>query len=524
MNEDRIVKASLINSDISDIGKKMLNFQEELSKTYHYKPLPKDVEKKTLSTYLDNLPQGISKIIDTGSECVLKPGFEMYSKEVFPIFSRNGTEIAKGFERIVIGHYGAFIEIRHSDMLLQNLKVKEGQEYRINDEKYAKHVKYHWYTTKDESDCKLYYQQNSVTYADYKTGYWYISPYEILDKEELFLFLSYKRNKNVFIDKKKEVIGDMRDLNFLPKPDGYKTVHQWAKEGKAPVSSAVVEEYAAVTASGGIMLKDWSKPISRDNVYIHEYVAPENVVSMKKERKLFSFDEMLGSKIVCFDTETTGFSKWDEIIQISVFELDTETLKIKEILSTYIKPENKKSWPEASKINGIYPEDVKKAPKMKDIQNKLKEIFNSADIICGHNISFDIRMLEQCSKVKLDGKIIADTLQLFRNEVPEGRHSLSDAVDYYIPHRKEWFVKGAHKADTDTRATLEILKEMYFRHKEMYQLTKKDEDKIRWMRNECAAKLEINGDILSKEEKEKYESELKKLDEALEYLEEIERD
>lgn len=58
----------------------------------------------------------------------------------------------------------------------------KGQEYRFT-EKYKNNVKYMWLTTKDSSACKLYDQQRTVTYADYKAGYFYVSPFEVKRSE-----------------------------------------------------------------------------------------------------------------------------------------------------------------------------------------------------------------------------------------------------------------------------------------------------------------------------------------------------
>lgn len=50
---------------------------------------------------------------------------------------------------------------------------------------YSERVKYQWFTARDRSDCKLYFQQKGVTYADYKPNKWYISPFEICTLEEI---------------------------------------------------------------------------------------------------------------------------------------------------------------------------------------------------------------------------------------------------------------------------------------------------------------------------------------------------
>lgn len=150
--------------EISDIGKQMLAFQEQLAKEYGYKPIEiniftGDVRQK----YLDALPDWC-KI--NGDACA-------------PLYTLDGTIIATGYKRIVIGDYGAFIECTPEQMHRYNLRCKPGQEYRIYDERYSRNAKYHWLTAKDYSDCKIYLQQKTVTYADYVPGMYYISPYEV---------------------------------------------------------------------------------------------------------------------------------------------------------------------------------------------------------------------------------------------------------------------------------------------------------------------------------------------------------
>jgi len=98
----------------------------------------------------------------------------------FQIHSINGTLISNGYNRIVIGDYGAFIEFDKDQVVRESLKVKTGQEYRINDPKYSEHVKYYWLTPKDKSDMKVYFQKRTVIYADYKVDMFYVSVYEIL--------------------------------------------------------------------------------------------------------------------------------------------------------------------------------------------------------------------------------------------------------------------------------------------------------------------------------------------------------
>ena len=97
-----------------------------------------------------------------------------------PIYTLQGTKIAEGFDRIVIGDYGAYIEYPLS-------KVPNGTRYDTpKDQQYRKlpewkcRVKYIWYTAQDSSNIKIYWQLRTVSYADYKTKMFYVSPYEIV--------------------------------------------------------------------------------------------------------------------------------------------------------------------------------------------------------------------------------------------------------------------------------------------------------------------------------------------------------
>lgn len=39
-----------------------------------------------------------------------------------------------------------------------------------------------WLTAKDGSGVKIYFQKNTVSYADYRTGKLYVSPHEVIYK------------------------------------------------------------------------------------------------------------------------------------------------------------------------------------------------------------------------------------------------------------------------------------------------------------------------------------------------------
>lgn len=138
----------------------MLAFQAIMSERFSYKPMPKEYSKRCREIYRETLPSW-AKIEGDNK----------------PLYSTAGTLLCKAYDRIVIGDYGAFIEVKPSDMLTDNLCVAKGQEYRYTD-RYKDRIKYYWLTAKDGSNVKVYQQLKGVTYADYQPDRFYISPFE----------------------------------------------------------------------------------------------------------------------------------------------------------------------------------------------------------------------------------------------------------------------------------------------------------------------------------------------------------
>lgn len=137
-----------------------LKIEAKLAKKYKYRPLKRDLSEKYRKFYLDNIPTELN--VNGG---------------VDTLFTLNGSPICDGYDRIVIGDYGAFIEFSTSPY---SFIVKPGQEYRIDDERYSKNVKYHWLTINDNSDVKIYHQMRTVAYADYLPDKYYVSVHEVL--------------------------------------------------------------------------------------------------------------------------------------------------------------------------------------------------------------------------------------------------------------------------------------------------------------------------------------------------------
>lgn len=100
--------------------------------------------------------------------------------------------------------------------------------------------------------------------------------------------------------------------------------------------------------------------------------------------------KLKGTKIIVFDTETTGVTEDDEIIQLSIIDGNGKTL-----INEYVHPYWKKDWAAAARVNGITPEMVKDAPYPHDLIPKVKGIFEAADLLIAYNNQFDLSFLRR---------------------------------------------------------------------------------------------------------------------------------
>ena len=78
---------------ISEVGAQMLKYQEQLARDYGYKPIPRTFFCDVRAEFQKALPEWCNVSGDTIS-----------------LETADGTVITNGYNRIVIGDYGAFVE------------------------------------------------------------------------------------------------------------------------------------------------------------------------------------------------------------------------------------------------------------------------------------------------------------------------------------------------------------------------------------------------------------------------------
>jgi|GEM_PF-2353837 len=158
--------------------------------------------------------------------------------------------------------------------------------------------------------------------------------------------------------------------------------------------------------------------------------------------------------LLFLDIETTGLdSQTSELLELSAVRFDGD-----KIVATFdelvaLHDENLEIPPLVQRLTGIRKEDLVGKPSIAEIRRKfLAEFLDQADIIVGHNISFDTGFLRV--KGFEFGNDEIDTYPLSTIILPEEEsHSLEVLTEKYeLPH------ENAHRALADAIANLELWK------------------------------------------------------------------
>ncbi|MBP5791005.1 MAG: 3'-5' exonuclease [Kiritimatiellae bacterium] len=167
--------------------------------------------------------------------------------------------------------------------------------------------------------------------------------------------------------------------------------------------------------------------------------------------------------LVVFDLETTGIlPRKDRIVELAAIRVmpdGSETSKCWLLNPEIHIPE------ETSAIHGITDEIVKDCPTFKEKAAEIFDFFRDADLAGFNSDHFDIPCLE--AEFERAGMSFAassrkhvDVQKIYHKMFPR---NLSAAVREYLGRDH----KGAHGAEADTRATLEVLKAQLERHGEV---------------------------------------------------------
>ena len=175
----------------------------------------------------------------------------------------------------------------------------------------------------------------------------------------------------------------------------------------------------------------------------------------------------LENPLVVFDIESTGTSpRKDRIIELAAIKVMPDGSEEKRcwlLNPTVHIPE------ETTAVHHIADEDVKDCPTFAEKAEEIFAFFRGADLAGYNSDRFDIPMLEQeFSRAGLNfgasTRKHVDVQRIFHRKEPR---DLTAALKYYCGRAHE----GAHGAEADTQATLDILKAQLERYDDLPDTT-----------------------------------------------------
>ena len=112
------------------------------------------------------------------------------------VYTKRNTLLAEGYNRVVKGSYGTFLEIKPSNIKLN--MVQSIEEYGATKPYHSK-LKYYKLRTKDNSSTRVLYQTEESSYVDHRVGFYYVLVKEVV-----------VRKKEEYIEVEEEIGEDMK--------------------------------------------------------------------------------------------------------------------------------------------------------------------------------------------------------------------------------------------------------------------------------------------------------------------------
>lgn len=210
------------------------------------------------------------------------------------------------------------------------------------------------------------------------------------------------------------------------------------------------------SSSGYHELYDKNEFVIEDKLRYKNFYKGDNGNSNKTEScdwdKIIEDINKNPSKYIVLDTETTGKKSYDEIIQMSIVDLDGNVL-----FNSYFKPKTKISEG-ATEKHGITRNDLKDSPLWSSKWNEISSILKGKTIIA-YNAKFDEMLIrETCTKhnIKIDFEINSICALDYSKKKHKylGKYNLMNVVSHLGMDFDE---KNAHEALFDTYACLYII-------------------------------------------------------------------
>jgi len=157
-------------------------------------------------------------------------------------------------------------------------------------------------------------------------------------------------------------------------------------------------------------------------------------------------------RTVYLDLETTGLDPAeDEIVEIGILADNGEAL-----IDSLVKPQRHRSWPQAQRIHGISPADVRGAPILDELRPRIVEAVTGALVVI-YNAPFDAGFLrpelEASAEIHCAMRGFAEAYGVWSSVYGEWRWQRLHVAAAYVGFR---WNGSSHRAIHDCAATRSV--------------------------------------------------------------------
>lgn len=165
---------------------------------------------------------------------------------------------------------------------------------------------------------------------------------------------------------------------------------------------------------------------------------------------------MTEGRIICLDGEFAFTPRQgSEMLELAIYDCSG-----RELYHSLFKP-RRDSW--MLEPHGIGPETVADAPYFDDELGAIQQIISEAEYVMGYAVNNDIRELEKAGVTGWEDKKVLEVRDWYNYAVnePEARNFHDDpGLDRVAQALEVEFDADAHRADADTRVTLEVFRRL----------------------------------------------------------------
>ena len=184
--------------------------------------------------------------------------------------------------------------------------------------------------------------------------------------------------------------------------------------------------------------------------------------------------EMLDREdVLIFDTETTGFARWSEIVEISIIDTRGDVR-----LNTVVMPRGA-VLEDVVEVHGLTKERLAEmdAPRWPDVFEEVQAVLGDAQVLAAYNFAFDRRMIEQTNRKNCTGfdphLTMPSTCCIMREYKRFASLGLADVKPPSSENLSEVYTaltgeepSDEHRALPDCLATLEVMRVMARHYRE----------------------------------------------------------